>query len=129
MINDISTLKKAMKGTKRFREKRTPFLDLDGYYTSDFRDTFMRHVQRAINLSQYNTWNYDGTALYTRSTKYVSTVSKFKDIIYGYTYLYILTPKSRDLITLELVYKDMCELKEMDKKTYLKLIKLLHKGE
>ncbi len=129
MINDISTLKKAMKARRRLLENKSPLFDFDGYYTRDFCNTFCKHMQQAFNMAACNRWTYKNTVLYTRSTKYVSTVSVFKDEDAGYTYLYIRTPKSTDLITLELVYKDMLELKETDTDTYLKILKLSYKGE
>ena len=129
MINDISTLKKAMKARRRIIQNKSPLFDFDRYYTDNFRNTFCKHIEQAFNMADFNKWTYEGTVLYTRSTKYVSTVSTFKDEDAGYTYLYIRTPKSKELINLNLVYKDMLELKEIDTDAYLKVLELSYKGE
>lgn len=129
MTNDIRTLAKAMMGTRRYKENVFPTSEDYGHYTLDFDMKFCEHMQRAIDIAKYSAWTYMGTALYTRSEKYVSTVSKFKDEQTGNQILFISTPTSKDFINLSTVLDDMLELKETDTDTYLKLLKILHKGE
>lgn len=129
MTYDISTLKKAMKARRRFVENRSPVFDFDDYYTKDFRDTYCEHIQQAFNFAEDNNFIYEGTALYTRSTKNVSTVSRLVGRSSHFAYLYIQTPNSVELINVKRVFNDMIELKERDIETYLMLLHILYIGE
>lgn len=129
MIYDLSTLKKAMKARRRFAENSSPVFDFDRYYTDDFRDTYCEHIQQAFKFAEDSYCTYEGTALYTRSTKHVSTVSRMKDKNNHNVYLYIQTPKSKQFINIQQVIKDMVELKDTDIDTYLKLLHILYEGE
>ncbi len=129
MTYDIGTLKKAMKARRRFVENRSPVFDFDRYYTDDFRDKYCEHIEQAFKFAKESYCTYEGTALYTRSTKYVSTVSRLLDKINHNIYLYIQTPKSKELITVQQVIKDMVELKDTDIDTYLMLLRILYEGE
>ncbi len=126
MTYNISTLKKAMMGIRRYKEHAAPMLSNAYQFSEQFQNTFERHLRQAIAMADFNKWTLEDISLYTRSKKYVSTVSKFLDKNAGYTYLFIRTPKSTELITLELVHKDMLELTETNPDIYLKLLKILH---
>lgn len=129
MIYDIGTLKKAMKARRRFVENRSPVFDFDRYYTDDFRNTYCEHIEQAFKFAEDSYCTYEGTALYIHSTKNVSTVSRLSDKINHNVYLYIQTPKSKELISVQQAIKDMIELKETDIETYLMLLHILYEGE